>query len=404
MMFALHMNPKSLRWAGPHVLECLHLVTYAVCKDSLSLAYAPLHLKKNKEFVKLACSVNPTAIKFADETVRGDRRFVKPILYEDGGLLEYMSNEIKNDERMVSLAMRKCGAYPMRYASERLLDNKSFVYDAVFKNWECLEFASRRLQNSKRIARLAIERSPDAIDYMGTWVLKNCPDILDVAITATGGKIAFNMCYFKLLSKKQLIAALTLKPSSYGFLPDHLKRNGDIVTAVLTKDWTVVRMISNVTLQVGFGRNMYTIIQHDDWYYVPDTPVELKLPWGKYRNNLMILIEGIKKDRRIIRHASSFHKGHPRLVMEAIKCYEDVGKGMIDPLKTAPYKWCNMVVLAECISMLGDDKSEENFRKRNKLLSHFLYRFSNDYLTEAIGVSRVMEILKKNVDLFHPVE
>ncbi len=130
----------------------------------------------------------------------------------------------------------------------------------------------------------------------------------------------------------------------------------------------------------------------------------MRVPGRKYRNNLMILSDGIKKKRRIISHASSFHKGHPRLVMEAIKCYEDVGKGMIDPLKTAPYKWCNMVVLAECISMLGDDKSEENFRKRNKLLSHFLYRFSNDYLTEAIGVSRVMEILKKNVDLFHPVE
>eukprot|EP00978_Attheya_sp_CCMP212_P037997 scaffold184028_cov37-Attheya_sp.AAC.1 len=86
---------------------------------------------------------------------------------------------------MVTWAMRKC-AYPMRYASERLLDDKSFVYDAVFKNWECLQYASRRLRNSKRIARMAIERSPDAIDYMGTWVLKNCPDIVDVAITATG--------------------------------------------------------------------------------------------------------------------------------------------------------------------------------------------------------------------------
>eukprot|EP00978_Attheya_sp_CCMP212_P013922 scaffold35167_cov61-Attheya_sp.AAC.2 len=74
MMIALHMTPRSLRWAGPNVLECLHLVTYAVCKDSLSLAYAPLHLKKNKEFVKLACSVKdaPTPSKLYTDSTTTD--------------------------------------------------------------------------------------------------------------------------------------------------------------------------------------------------------------------------------------------------------------------------------------------------------------------------------------------
>eukprot|EP00978_Attheya_sp_CCMP212_P023829 scaffold73879_cov69-Attheya_sp.AAC.2 len=56
------------------------------------------------------------------------------------------------------------------------------------------------------------------------------------------------------------------------------------------------------------------------------------------------------------------HKGNPRLVIEAMKCYEDIGKGMIDTLKTAPYKGCNMKVLAECLAMMHSDPS--------KLLAH----------------------------------
>eukprot|EP00978_Attheya_sp_CCMP212_P004483 scaffold9788_cov52-Attheya_sp.AAC.1 len=64
---------------------------------------------------------------------------------------------------MVTIAMRKF-AYQMRYASERLQDDKSFVSDAVYKNWESLRYASSRLRNSKRIARMAIERSQDALD------------------------------------------------------------------------------------------------------------------------------------------------------------------------------------------------------------------------------------------------
>eukprot|EP00978_Attheya_sp_CCMP212_P030032 scaffold108996_cov66-Attheya_sp.AAC.1 len=150
-MIALHMNPKSLHWAGPNVLQCLHLVTYVVCKDPFSLAYAPAY-----------------------EMVRGDRQFVKPILYKDGGLFQFMTNQIKDDESMVTI-------------------------NEVYKDWESLEYASSHLQNSKRIARMAIERSPDALEYMETCVLKKCPDILDVAITATSGKIAFDVRYFKLL-------------------------------------------------------------------------------------------------------------------------------------------------------------------------------------------------------------
>jgi hypothetical protein len=39
-------------------------------------------------------------------------------------------------------------------------------------------------------------------------------------------------------------------------------------------------------------------------------------------------------------------------------------------------------------------------KKRSKVLLYFLYRFSNVYLTEAIGVSRVFDILQGNIDLF----
>jgi hypothetical protein len=150
--------------------------------------------------------------------------------------------------------------------------------------------------------------------------------------------------------------------------------------------------------------DMYTIIQHEEWYYVPEierngVKATLGLPWRKYQHCLSLFLEGLKKDRRIIGAASRMHKGHPRIVYEAMKCYEDVGKGMIDPLKTAPYRWCNMNVLAKSLAIMHEDPTKCQLRK--SLLTHFIFRFARDHLTESIGISRVYRILKKNVDLFH---
>jgi hypothetical protein len=63
--------------------------------------------------------------------------------------------------------------------------------------------------------------------------------------------------------------------------------------------------------------DMYTIIRHEEWYYIPEKIgdgklVTLGLPWTTYQHNLSLFVEGIKKDRRIIQHASRMHKGHPR--------------------------------------------------------------------------------------------
>jgi hypothetical protein len=204
------------------------------------------------------------------------------------------------------------------------------------------------------------------------------------------------------LSKKQVIHALTLQPASYEELPEHLKKDRDIVNAVLKQDWTLMRIMSGkINLSLS---DMYTIIQHEEWYYVPekignDDAATLGLPWSSYRHNLNLCVEGIKRDRRIIRHVSRINKGHPRLVYEAMKCYEDIGKGMIDPLKTAPYRWCNMNVLAKNLAMMHEVPTKHNLR--SILLSHFIDRFSKAHSSKSIGISRVYCILKKNVDLFH---
>eukprot|EP00978_Attheya_sp_CCMP212_P030493 scaffold112227_cov35-Attheya_sp.AAC.4 len=133
----------------------------------------------------------------------------------------------------------------------------------------------------------------------------------------------------------------------------------EVVTTVLREDWRLMRMMEGkIFLSL---ENMYTIIQHDEWCYVPAKwepaiECELRLPWIFYNDYLSLFIKGIKKDRRVISHASHKLKGHPRIVYEAMKCYEDIGKGMIDPLKTAPYRWCNMNLLAKNLAIMRNDR------------------------------------------------
>jgi hypothetical protein len=383
----------------------MSLMSYAIAKDPFSLQYAPQSMKENMDIVKLACSIVPSTIQFADESIRGNPDFIRSLLCKDGDLLEYLTRNIADDVEMVTLAMKK-SSRPMMYASKRLRGNRIFVYSAVKKDWEALRYASHGIRNDMEIAKLAIRQNPDALDYIGKKVLKSCPEILDIAISATDGVISFYKCYFKFLSTDQIISALTLNPSSYERLPSNLQKDPDIVTTVLTQDWTLMSMMTHdISHRL---RNVWTIIRHDDWYYVPPEPavelmhlVEFMLPWNKFKNNRVLLIAGIKKDRRIIQHASPSNKGDPRLVIEAMKIYEDIGIGMIDPLSTAPYTWCNMKVLAKNLSNMGEDDDPRTNIMRNNYMAHLISRFSKVHLTKAIGVSRVYRILKQNVDLFH---
>ena len=400
MMQALHMNTSSLRWAGENVLECLPIVTYAITKNPLCLEYAPDALKINRDFVKLACSIDAEAIQFAHMSVKEDKHFVRPILLKQGSVLKFMPPSIKDDTESVAIAMKEA-TYCLKYASRRLRDDRRFIRLEVKRDWQTLIYASGRMRNDKHNALIAVRQSPDAIEYIGNKILRECPMILDIAISNSRGICAFYSHIIKKLSKEQVIHALTLQPTSYEELPDHLKTDRDIVNAVLRQDWTMMRTMSGkINLSLA---DMYTIIQHEDWYYVPEKignydSATLGLPWSSYRDNLNLCVEGIKKDRRIIRQASRMHKGHPRLVYEAMKYYEDIGNGMIDPLKTAPYIWCNMNVLAKNLAIMHDVPTEHNLR--SILLFHFIDRFSKEYLTKSIGISRVYRILKKNVDLF----
>jgi hypothetical protein len=394
MILALHLNPQSLRWAGDNVLDCLQIVTYAIRKDPFCLEYVPTSLKKNREFVMDACSVNPGAIEHAHISLQGDRNFVRPLLAKEGQLLKCLPASIKDDAELVTIAIQQC-TYAIRYASIRLRENKTFVRSAVMNDWETIMYVSDRMRNDKQIAEIAVGQHSDAIEYCGNKVLRKNPQIMNLAIATSEGTCAFYDYIFTRLSKAQIIYALTFQPSSYENLPDNLMKDKEVVTTVLREDWRLMRMMDGkVVLSL---ENMYTIIQHDDWYYVPAKwepaiECELRLPWSFYNDNLSLFIEAIKKDRRVISRASFKLRGHPRIVYEAMKCYEDIGKGMIDPLKTAPYNWCNVYYLAKNLAIMRDDRRPSKLKLRNKLLPDFLSRFSTAHLSESIGISRVYRI------------
>lgn len=400
MMLALHRNSSSLRWAGPNVLNCIPLMLYAIEKQPFSLAHAPPSLKRNVDIVKVACSTDPEAIEYADESIRGDLEFMRPLIHKDGHLLEFVTPHLADNDEIVMLAMRMYSR-PLSFASDRLRDDRSFVYHSVKKDWEALKYASKRLSNDIEIAKLAMHQNTDALEHIGRNALKSCPEIMDMAIKATNGEIAFYKNYFKLLSKMQILRALELSPSSYENLPSKWKDDAMVQIRVLSQDWTLMSLMTHDVSHKLL--NLWTIVLHEDWYYIPPPPSgtldEHMIQWNRLRRNRSLLIAGIKKDRRIIQHASPSNKGEPRLVIEALKSYEDIGNGMVDPLCTAPYEWFNMKVLAVNLSTMVDDHTKKNLR--NKYLSQFIFRFSNVYVSEAIGVSRVYRILKKNVDLFY---
>eukprot|EP00978_Attheya_sp_CCMP212_P040849 scaffold227084_cov71-Attheya_sp.AAC.1 len=116
---------------------------------------------------------------------------------------------IKNDVELVTIAIQQC-TYAIRYASRSLRDNRRFVRSAVRNDWETLMYVSNRMRNDKQIAQIAVEQHSDSIEFCGNQVLRENPEIMNLAISSS---------------------------------EDHLMEDREVVTTVLREDWRLMRMM-----------------------------------------------------------------------------------------------------------------------------------------------------------------
>ena len=121
----------------------------------------------------------------------------------------------------------------LQYASEQFKDNEDIVKLAVFGNSEAMQFASKRLKQSKELAIfLAKNYRLDALEYMHPW-LKNDGELALKLVSENG--FAYNYLSERLKNSKLLVGkALQTSPTLFFDLPE--KYRGDLKLADIASE------------------------------------------------------------------------------------------------------------------------------------------------------------------------
>ena len=157
----------------------------AVSLDGGALRYASTKLRGDKQVVRRAIKNSVRALKFANKALRNDFSVVRQAILQDGMSLQYASKELCDHDLLVSTAIKK-DPRALEFASPglkaatwaaleavshmssslmltNLSDSKEVVLQAVRRNGEALQHASKRLRADLEVVRTAIQSNFRAI-------------------------------------------------------------------------------------------------------------------------------------------------------------------------------------------------------------------------------------------------
>jgi hypothetical protein len=231
-------------------------------KDYWDYEEAPKEWLQSKEFILEAVKKDGSLLEYASENLREDRDVVLAAVTNNGNSLRYASENLREDRDVVLAAITDYGN-SLEYASENLREDRDVVLAAVTNNGNSLKYASENLRADKEIVLAAVSKDSKMI-FQANDTLKQDKEILAVAI-------------------------------------QHNPKLSYLINDQLSED------------QKQYLEEGVSIEDFDAEYHGDD---DEKVEWMKEKAFLM---EAVKHDERILKHASIELKADRELVMEAIK-------------------------------------------------------------------------------------
>lgn len=133
-------------------------------QDWKILRFADDATRADEEVVGAAVDQDWRALKFADANLRADRSIVLRAVaadnphMEEWRALQFAADSVKADFRFMLRAMEK-SVDALEHASEKLLEDPTFMLKAGWKNWRALEFAAPSLKQDRVFMLKAIEEA-----------------------------------------------------------------------------------------------------------------------------------------------------------------------------------------------------------------------------------------------------
>ena len=172
-----------LEYASQRLRDNREVVLAAVKTSEIAFQYASPELKNNKELVLAAVSAQSRAFEYVSEQLKDDADVVVAAMSGFGlfsvGVLQHASARIKRNREIVFKAI-SIESYSLQYASDDLKGDRDVVLAAITKDGFALSYASEDLQNDQSLVMIAVSSSPDCLRRIGFEYRRSVPVLIAV--------------------------------------------------------------------------------------------------------------------------------------------------------------------------------------------------------------------------------
>ncbi|MFN5642548.1 MAG: DUF4116 domain-containing protein [Sphingobacteriales bacterium] len=156
--------PMILSMANDELRNNKEIVLAALRRDPYCFRHAGEVIKNEKDIILAALSAYPDAFLYAAEELQNNKEFLLNCIKINPEVCEFISSTFQNDQEIIQYAV-SCDGMSLQYASEELKNNREIVLTAITKNGMSIQYASLKLRDDIDIVSAAKNSA-------GTRVLK----------------------------------------------------------------------------------------------------------------------------------------------------------------------------------------------------------------------------------------
>ena len=275
------------------------------------------------------------AFQFASAEIRADRDVAFKVIEINAKMFKFVAGNLNDDAELAKLAIYKSHSGELlKYASDRLKDDKEFILDIISKKPIALEFVSKRLQDDEDVVELAIKLNLNAFKYASM----RFKDDKEFVLNLMRKKAEYIENGIKRASTRNLYLI--------GYASERLRSDPEIAILTLKQDIFTYRCFSD---KIKSMRKLAL-------YVVKKEGILLKDVAEKFKNDKEIVMAAVKNNGDALQFASDALKADREIVMAAIKrngrslvyACEEL-RNDIDMIEMA-FKSCNGVFIVDPVA------------------------------------------------------
>jgi hypothetical protein len=186
-------------------------------------------LKQNSQFIFKAAVIEPSCLKKASEIIKLNQNFIFRIFKINPQILEAIDDKLKQDPAFMIKILRlnnDDNFYPIKYASANLLDDQSFINEAVSINQQNYFYASDKIKEVPSIAEIAFKADGLLIAITSEDIKHNL-NLIKIAVKSNPDAIQFldQEMKRKLLKSGYKLPKISNSDVNYKIIADFIKDN-----------------------------------------------------------------------------------------------------------------------------------------------------------------------------------